>query len=100
MNGDRYFFDGLIKISKPIILLLKGMNNNYLTNTKEYDYRFLGRLITEVFGKDVLENGCVKSNVVGAPCQYELLDAKKFDFVKGELFFQMLTIHAQTITKV
>lgn len=63
--------------------MLKGMNNNYITRTKEYDYRFLGRLLHEVFGDDCLRNGCVKSTNAGGTCKYQQLDKKKFDFVKA-----------------
>lgn len=56
------------------------MNSNYLTNTKDYDYRFQGRLVVEIFGKDTLEKGCVKlkDHTTGP---YDLLDSTKFDFV-------------------
>lgn len=84
VKGDRYYHDGSIKISKEYVTVLKGMNANYLTNLKEFDYRFLVRLLSGVFTKDELRNGCVRAkNNTQRPCAYQQLNALKIDFVKS-----------------
>lgn len=59
------------------------MNLNYLTSTKESDYRFVSRLLLCVFKQEELLNGCVKMNSQTNPTRYNLLDQTKFDFIKG-----------------
>lgn len=61
------------------------MNSNYLTSMKEYDYRFLSRLLLCVFEKDELINGCVKIDGNVRDLKYNLLNPFKFEFVKGEI---------------
>lgn len=85
-NLDRYYLDGLIKIPKEEIALLKGMNSNIITGSKEYDYRFISRLLLAVFEEKDLCEGCVKQRDTKTPCIYKELDEMKFSFVKG-LFF-------------
>lgn len=58
------------------------MNVNFLTNTKDFDYRFVVRLAKSIFDKEELANGCVTSNNQ-RPSRYQKLDTLKFDFVKG-----------------
>lgn len=60
VRGDRYYLGGIIKIPFDRVKTLKGMNSNYLTSTKEFDYRFISRLIMDVFSKEELIAGCVK----------------------------------------
>lgn len=60
------------------------MNANYLTSTKDFDYRFLSRLVTSVYEKDELINGCIKvESARSKNSRYEELDSLKFDFVRG-----------------
>lgn len=84
MDADRYYLDGMIKMSKTDVDILKGMNSNYLTATKDCDYRFLCRLLLCVYGKTDLIKGCVKvdgaSNNVNS--KYKQLDQIKFNFIK------------------
>lgn len=65
--------------------MLKGMNSNYLTNTKGFDYRFLVRLLSAIFTKAELRDGCVKASNQSqrSSSVYNQLDALKFDFVKS-----------------
>lgn len=84
-NGGRYYYEGLIKLSKDRIDVLKGMNANFLTNSKEFDYRFIVRVLKAIFDKNELTNGCVrdKNQTQHRPSQYQQLDTLKFDFAKG-----------------
>lgn len=75
--------DGSIKLKKEAMSMLKGMNSNYLTSCKEFDYRFLSRLLLELFAKDELAKSCVKVNESTNGSIYENLDKSKFDFIKG-----------------
>lgn len=64
------------------------MNSNYLTQTKEFDYRFISRVLLSVFTTQELAAGCVRMD--GSYTNnsiYQSLDAEKFGFVKGFLFF-------------
>lgn len=88
INGDRYYYDGAIKISKNYVEILKGMNANMLTNSKDFDYRYMARLLKAVFSEDELRNGCVtRIDQTQRPSQYKKLDPLKFDFVKGMCVF-------------
>lgn len=78
--------EGLIKIRYEDVMILKGMNSNFVTSQKECDYRFISRLLLCVFNKDVLRQGCVR--IEGAretASKYNLLDPIKFNFVKCNL---------------
>lgn len=57
---------------------------NYLTANADHDYRFLSRLISELFSHEELAQGCVRmgdSSTKNVP--YKILDETKFGFVKG-----------------
>lgn len=85
VDGDRYYLDGLIKISKSDVDILKGMNYNYLTLSKEFDYRFISRLLGAIFSTATLTESCVKSRETNktSGSTYKELDATKFEFIKG-----------------
>lgn len=59
------------------------MNLNYLTQQKEFDYRFLARLAKEVVGNSVLKESCVASRETSHPQKYKELDTVQFNFIKG-----------------
>lgn len=76
--------NGQIKIRKEDIDILKGMDANYLTSTKDMDYKFVSRLLTLVYTQNELIEGCVKkTSNSGYKMKYKPLDATKFEFVKG-----------------
>lgn len=79
--------DGTIKISYENAAILKGMNLNYLTSTKDHDYRFVSRLLTCVFKKNILAQSCLKRNTPEGTrrdnMKYKELYPIKFGFVRG-----------------
>lgn len=79
---------GSIKINFDDLAVLKGMNTNYLTSTKDFDYRFISRLLLSVFEKQELIESCVRIDEVQTKnSKYQHLDPLKFGFVKGLSFF-------------
>lgn len=89
-KADRYYLNGQIRISKENVHILKGMNSNYLTSTKDHDYRFLSRLLLCIFERDDLANSCVKIEEASHTrhtrnAKYKELDPIKFGFVKCKL---------------
>lgn len=62
------------------------MNSNYLTATKDYDYRFVSRVLMCVFEKSELLEGCIRINTArNTMTKYKTLDQTKFDFIKGNI---------------
>lgn len=99
LKGDRYYLDGLIKVQKSVVDSLKGMNSNYLTSLKDFDYRFVSILLTSIFTKDELATGCVKIDSCGKPKEeshssistHKLLEERKIDFIKGKYYIHHCT---------
>lgn len=83
IKADRYYLNQKIRISKEKVEILKGMNKNYLTSTKDFDNRFLSRLLLCVFEENELIEGCVRvEGASGRDLKYKELDPIKFEFVK------------------
>lgn len=91
VDGDRYYLDGKFKISKENVAILKGMNSNYITSTKDHDYRFLSRLLMCLFEKRELAGGCIKiDGSRNTDSKHKQLDTTKIEFVKGKIRNQKL----------
>lgn len=82
-NGDRYFLDGQIKISKDIVQTLKNMNTSTITNSIDYDYRFIKYLISQVFSKDTLAESAIYQSNRSAARKFRELDEDKLSFVRA-----------------
>lgn len=87
--------DGEIKISNENVRILKGMNNSYLTSTKDHDYRFISRLLLSIFKKAELAQSYVSiKGAGGTNLKYKQLDAIKFDFIKcNYIIMRILTLN-------
>lgn len=88
MNADRYYLGDKIKIKHEVVLILKNMNINVIQRAKEYDYPFLFRLLTQVFGPSnlALSSGFSMNRQKTA---YARLDMEKYKFVEGKFLFQL-----------
>lgn len=81
VNGDRYYFDGKIKIKKHVVQTLKNMNSSLITNTPDHDYRFIFYLLSEVFSNETLAQSAVYQSTSGNRKFHEL-DEELFSFVR------------------
>lgn len=71
-------------MSKSDVQILRGMNDNYLTSAKEFDYRFVSRLLYSICERSELAEGCVTiKSALDSECKYKQLEPIKFDFIKG-----------------
>lgn len=82
--ADRYYMNGTIKIKREVLLILKNMNVNVLQKSKEFDYRFISRLLSQIFDNQTLRNSSAGSSNMRKTA-YARLDEIKLQFMAGKL---------------
>lgn len=87
--ADRYYMDGTIKIKRDVLLILKNMNVNVLQKSKEFDYRFVSRLLSQIFDIQTLRNSSAGSPNMRKTA-YARLDEAKLHFMMGKLSYSYL----------
>lgn len=85
--ADRYYMNGSIKIKRDVLLILKNMNINVLQKSKEFDYRFVSRLLSQIFDNQTLRNSSAGSSNMRKTA-YARLDEAKLQFMIGWLSYQ------------
>lgn len=83
-DANRYYLDGAIRIGRNTLIILKNFNKNVITKGKEFDYRFVSRLLLQIFPKEVLRQCSASTNNMRNTA-YARLDIEKYTFMEGEM---------------
>lgn len=84
--ADRYYMNGTIRIKRDVLLILKNMNVNVLQRSREFDYRFISRLLGQIFDNQTLRNSSAGSLNMRKTA-YALLNEAKLQFMMGKLSY-------------
>lgn len=83
-TGDRFYLNGLAKISLKDVKMFKKWKDEYPHSTADYDSRFVSYLLTILFDRETLSRSSASGGVAhNVGTAHDPLDPERLNFLKS-----------------